>query len=215
MFPQKFRVGLEVIGISKYFYDKETANLEAFFSADLTEKFSAIFIAGGSDYSYSRYRDASFMMYDFNVKGIYFKAGVDANLLNPKKAAGTYSFGVGVRYGVTSYSYDISGINRENYWGHSEISVPSNNALAHYFEVVPSIRAEIIKNLSLGWSIGLRKMIYSGTSKDEIPLYLPGYGAGTKSISPAVSYFVIWNIPYKMRRVIIPPKYVAEDDEGN
>ena len=213
MFPQKFRIGVEVIGLSKYFYEKETAGIEAFFSADLTEKYSAIFIAGRSDYSSTLYRDETFMMYDFSVKGLYLKAGVDVNMLDVKKAAGKYSFGLGARYGITGYTYNVAGITRENYWGQFQTSIPERKALAHYFEVVPSIRAEIIKNFSLGWAISLRKMIYSGTEKDMKPVYVPGYGNGAKSISLAVSYFVIWHIPYKERRVIIPPKVQREIEE--
>lgn len=206
MFPLKYRVGLELTGVSRYFYEKEHAGLEASFSADLNEKLAPTVIAGASNYSYSRYRDAEMMMYDFRVKGFYIKPGVDFNLLNPKKAAGKYAFGVGFRYGLTGFSYSVPEINTENYWGRQQTSIPVNRALAHYVETTPAIRAEIMKNISLGWSVSLRKMISSGTEKEMQPVYLPGYGNATKPVSFALSYFIIWNIPHKIKRVVIHPE---------
>ena len=214
VFPLKFRVGFDLVGASKYFYEKDKANIEVFFSADLNEKLSGIFIAGRSDYTYSRYRDASFMMYDFNAKGFYVKTGVDFNLFNPKKSAGKYSFGVGFRYGIANYSYGFPKINFENYWGAYQTSIPKNRAWANYLEATPAIRAEVIKNISLGWSVSLRKMIFAGTGKDMKPIYLPGYGDGSKSFSFALSYFIIWSMPYKEKRVIVKPRYYDEEQEG-
>ena len=211
MFPLKFRIGFDVVGASKYFYDKDKANLEVYFSADHSEKLSAIFIAGRSDYTSSRYRDENLMLYDFNAKGLYFKTGVDLNLLNPKKAAGKYSLGTGFRYGIANYSYNVREINLESYWGRYQTSMSKNRTWAHYLEAVPAIRAEIIKNISLGWSVSLRKLLSAGTEKDMRPVYLPGYG-NSNSFSFALNYFIIWNIPNKEKRVVINPKVEPEED---
>ena len=212
MFPLKLRVGFDILGASKYFYDSKNANLEAFISVDRSEKLSLTFIAGRDDYKYSRYRDESLMMYDFKANGFYFKPGVDFNLLNPKKSAGKYSLGVGFRYGVSVYSYDVKEINTEGYWGRYQTSIPKNNTWAHYLEAAPTIRAEIIKNLNLGWSVSFKKIISTGTGKNTKPVYLPGYGDGSKSFSFALSYFIIWSKPYKEKRVIIHPREEPEED---
>jgi hypothetical protein len=145
------------------------------------------------------------MTYNFNSKGLYFKPGVDFNLLDPRKAAGKYSLGVGFRYGLTNYSYNVPKINIENYWGRYQTSIPRNRAWGHYLEASPAIRAEITKNISLGWSVSIRRLISAGT-KDMKPVYIPGYGDGTKPFSFALSYFVIWSKPYKEKRVIIHPR---------
>jgi hypothetical protein len=213
IFPLKYRVGFELIGASKYFYDKDRANLETYFSVDLDEKRSAILIAGRSNYTYSRQRDESFMMYNFNSKGFYLKTGIDFNMFKPQKAAGKYSLGVGFRYGITNYSYDFPEINFENYWGNYQTSIPKNRTWAHYLEATPAIRAEIVKNLSLEWSVGIRKMLSTGTGKDMKPIYLPGYGNGTKSLDFALSYFIIWNFSYKDKRVIILPPIEEEPED--
>jgi hypothetical protein len=211
-FPMKFRLGFELAGSTKYFYEKDRMNLEAYFSSDLNEKLSAIFIAGRSDYSYPRYRDSTFLMYDYRTKGYYFKAGFDINLLKPDKSQGKYSVGIGVRYGITHFRYEIPTITTENYWGKFQTSVPSTDEWAHYIEITPGVRAEVVKNLSVGWTVSLRKMIDPGTGSHLKPVYLPGYGNGSKSFSPALNYFIIWSIPFKNKRIIIQPE--EEEEEG-
>ena len=213
IFPLKYRVGFDIAGPAKYFYAKDGVDFEVYFSADRSERLAGIFMAGISDYSYTRNRDESLMMYKFNTKGFYFKTGVDFNLLNPKKAVGKYAFGVGFRYGLSNYSYNIPEINIESYWGRYQTSMQKSKAWGHYLEVAPAIRAEIMKNIGLGWSVNLRKLVSAGTGKNMKPVYLPGYGNGSKSFSFALNYFIIWNIPYKEKRVIIHPR--EEDIEEN
>jgi hypothetical protein len=215
MFPMKFRLGFELTGSSKYFYEKDRVNLEGHFSADLNEKIAAIITVGRSDYSYARYRDSTFLMYDYRTQGFYYKAGFDINLLKPKKGQGKYYVGVGLRYGMTHFTYNIPVITNENYWGRSQTSVPSTDEWAHYIEFTPGVRAEVIKNLSVGWTVSLRKMIDPGTGRHLKPVYLPGYGNGSKSFSSGLNYFIIWSIPYKNKRIIIQPEPEEEEDSNN
>lgn len=212
-FPLKFRLGFELAGSAKYFYEKDRVNLEGYFSLDLNEKISAIFVAGRSDYSYARYRDTSFLMYDYRTNGVYFRTGFDINLLKPDKSQGKYAVGIGFRYGLSHFKYEIPAITHENYWGRSVTSVPSTDEWAHFIEVTPSVRAEIVKNLSMGWSFSLRKIVDPGTGRHLKPVYLPGYGNGSKSFSPGFNYFIIWSIPFKNKRVIILPEPEEEEDE--
>jgi hypothetical protein len=213
MFPMKVRIGLEAAGSAKYFYEKDRANLEGYVSADLNEKYSFVFIAGRSDYKYARYRDSSFLMYDYRTKGFYFRTGIDINLLKPEKSEGKYSVNVGFRYGLSHFTYEIPAISHENYWGKSQSLVPSTDEWAHFVEFTPGVRAEITKNLSLGWTFSIRKIIDPGTGQHLKPVYLPGYGNGSKSFSPGMSYFVIWSIPFRTKRIIIQPKEEEEEDD--
>jgi hypothetical protein len=212
-FPLKIRMGFELAGSAKYFYEKDKVNLEGYISADLNEKYSFVFIAGRSDYSYARYRDTSFLMYDYRTTGFYFRTGFDVNLLKPEKSQGKYAVGFGLRYGLSHFTYDIPAITHENYWGKYQASVSPTDEWAHFIEITPYVRAEIIKNLSIGWTISLRKMIDPGTGQHLKPVYLPGYGNGSKSFSPGLSYFIIWSIPFKTKRIIIQPEEEEEEVE--
>ena len=213
-FPMKIRFGIEAAGSAKYFYEKDRVNFEGYFNIDLSEKYSFVFIAGRSDYSYARYRDTSFLMYDYRTKGTYFRTGFDVNLLKPEKSQGKYSVSVGIRYGLSHFTYEIPTITHKNYWGKYHTSVSSTDEWAHFFEFTPGVRAEITKNLSLGWAVSIRKIIDAGTGQHLKPAYLPGYGNGSKSFSPGISYYIIWSIPFKTKRIIILPEE-EEEDEGD
>ena len=213
-FPLKFRLGFEVAEPVKYFSNKDLLNIEGSFSTDLNEKISAIFIAGHTTYSSPKYRDTSFLLYDYRVKGLYFRAGFDINLLKPEKSQGKYAIGFGIRYGISHFKYEIPAITRENYWGRSVTSVPTTDEWAHYVEITPGVRAEVFKNISMGWTVSLRKMIDPGTGRHLKPVYLPGYGNGSKSFSPGFNYFIIWSIPFKNKQIIIQPEPEEEEDTG-
>ena len=58
-------------------------------------------------------------------------------------------------------------------------------------------------------------MLYSGTVKDLRPVNFPGFGDGTKTIATGLSYFIVWNIPYKKIQVILKKEVKEETDEDS
>ncbi|MGE5418983.1 MAG: DUF6048 family protein [Chloroflexota bacterium] len=204
--PLKIRTGIEVSGPAMYFFDKNILSTEANFSYDISEK-RALMIGGGYvNYNYSQHN------YDYKANGIFFKAGVDFNLMGPKKAQGKYFTGIGLHYGISRFSSEVPLLKTENYWGPVQTSVPSISGIAHFVEATPSVRAEIFRNVSIGWNINIRVLLSSGTGSDLRMLYLPGFGDAGKKVSTGLSYFITWNIPYRTKRVIILPP-APEDDE--
>jgi hypothetical protein len=75
------------------------------------------------------------------------------------------------------------------------------------------MRAEIFGNISMGWSISLRMLLYTGKYEDLKPMNFPGFGNAQKRFSTGFSYFIVWNIPYKKIRVIIKKEEPEEIDE--
>ena len=57
-------------------------------------------------------------------------------------------------------------------------------------------------------------LLYTGTGKNLRPVYFPGFGDGTKTITAGLNYFIVWNIPYKKIKVILK-KEVKEEPEDN
>ena len=84
---------------------------------------------------------------------------------------------------------------------------------AHFIEVSPGVRAEIFNNISVGWTVSIRMLLYSGSDKDLKPINIPGFGNGEKLVSTGINYFITWNIPYKKRRVIIPVEKPEDPDD--
>lgn len=205
--PLSMRAGIEITGPVIYLTDKNILNLEGWVARDVSEKMALFLGAGYSDYRYSQYN------YSYLSKGIFFKAGVDFNLLKPEISQGKYSAGAGLHYGITRFISETPSFSFENYWGAASSSISPMTLWAHYLEVSPGFRAELFRNFSIGWSVSIRKMIWSGKGKDLKPIYFPGYGTGGKTFSTAINYFISWNIPYKKIKVPVKIDTPEEPDE--
>ncbi len=207
LFPLKIRAGFDIIGPGIYMSDNNNLNIEGFLSFDRNEKMAYVAEGGYLNYKYSQYN------YDYTSTGVFARLGVDFNLLKPNKASGLYWAGIGLRYGLSHFSSETSSLNYENYWGEITSSIPSKKMTAHFLEVAPGVRAEVFKNLSMGWTIRLKLMLSGGGGKDLRPISIPGYGNGGRITNGGISYFITWNIPWKTKTVIIKPDLPDEDDE--
>jgi hypothetical protein len=204
--PLKIKVGVEVSGPAAYISDKNILNTEAYISTDINEKFAAVLAAGFLKYKYSQYN------YDYQNKGAFVRAGVDINLLKPEKSLGKYWVGIGLRYGLSMFNSEVPSYKHDNYWGPASSSIAPHTYWGHFIEASPGVRTEIFKNVSIGWTLSLRMLLYTGTGKDLKPIYFPGFGNATKTISTGLNYFIVWNIPYKKINVITK-KEVQEEPE--
>ena len=66
----------------------------------------------------------------------------------------------------------------------------------------------------MGWSVNIRKLVYTGAGKDLRPIYFPGYGKGGESMSFGISYFLVWNIPFKKIKVEVKKEEPEETQES-
>lgn len=212
MIPLKINAGIEAIGPVNYFINKKVLATEVYISVDRNEKRSYVLAGGYVNYEFSQYN------YDYLNKGIYIKFGPDFNLLKPKKSMGKYWGGIGFRYGLSHYQWQVPSLHQTNYWGEASSSIPVQKEWGHFLEATPGMRAEIFPHVSLGWSVSLRMLIHTGSSSDLKPIYFPGFGNAAKRFSTGFSYFIVWNIPYKKVRVITKkeePEETEEEDNTN
>jgi hypothetical protein len=206
-FPLKIKIGIEASGPAIYFTNKNVLNEEVYVAVDLNEKRAAYLSVGHLNYKYSQYN------YEYLNNGSFLKIGMDFNLLKPDKSQGKYFAGIGLRYGISRFSTETPFIERANYWGTTTNSLAKKSYWGHFIEFSPGIRTEIFKNVSLGWSVSLRMLLYSGTGNDLRPVNFPGFGDATKTISTAMSYYVIINIPYKKIKAVLRKDAPEEPDD--
>ncbi len=206
-FPLKIRAGFDISGPVIYFSDKSNLSLEGFISYDRNEKMALTIGGGYLDYSFVQYN------YDYRCKGIFIRTGVDFNLLKPEVSMGRYQAGLGLYYGLSFFNPETTTFNHQNYWGDVSSSIPRKTSLGHFLEVAPGVKAELLKNISIGWTIRLRVLISGGGGKDLRPIYFPGFGNGGKTVNAGFNYFLTWNIPFKKIRVITKPEVVEEPEE--
>jgi hypothetical protein len=205
--PMKINAGIEVIGPVNYFINNSKLSAEGYVSVDLNQKWAAALNAGYLDYQYSQYN------YSYLSKGFFIRAGGDFNMLKPKKSLGIYWGGLSLRYGLSRFEWEVPELSQTNYWGESASSIPANTKWGHFIEASPGMRAQIFRNFSMGWSINLRMLLYTGNYNGIKPIYFPGFGNAEKRISTGFSYFLVWHIPYKKTRVIIPKEEPQEEED--
>lgn len=207
LIPLKIKAGLEVSGPAIHYFDKNILNTEAYISVDMNEKISAVLGGGYLKYKYSQYN------YTFNDKGMFIRTGLDFNLLKPDKSQGKYYAGIGLRYGLSVFTSETPSFQHTDYWGITSSSIAQKTNWAHFLEVTPGVRTEIFRNFSMGWTISLRMLLYTGTGKDLRPIYIPGFGNGANRISTGIGYFFVWSIPYKKITVIMKKDVPEEPDD--
>jgi len=147
-------------------------------------------------------------------KGIMYKAsapytriGFDYNFLY-KKAHGNQVL-VGLRYGFTSFSYDIVDPYDGNFalnanieddvWGDMiPYSHTGMKSTMHWIELSAGVRAKVWKQFYMGWSLRFRYKLSASTGEYGDPYYVPGFGKyGSNTIG--VTYHLIYQLPFKKK----------------
>jgi hypothetical protein len=203
--PLHIRAAFDIYGPVNYFINRDNLNFEGLVILENDSKKSYVLEAGYQDFKYSQYN------YSYLSKGVFMKAGMDFNMIKPFAAAGKYYAGVGLRYGLSIYRSEVPSFKHENYWGTATGSVAPSVHAAHFIEISPGIKTELFKNVSIGWNIRLRLMVYTGTSKNLKPVSVPGYGNGSKVFSPGINYYIIFNFPYK--NVFVKPEVIKPSEK--
>lgn len=136
----------------------------------------------------------------FNVKAPYARIGVDYNLLKDKFQDNRLY--AGVRYGFSTYQYDIAGPAMvDPVWGGSEaFDLRGINCTSHWGEVVFGVEAKIFKNLHMGWLVRYKKEFASSKSDYAKPSCIPGYGYTTTESCWGGTYSVIFDLNWGKKK---------------
>jgi len=142
----------------------------------------------------------------YKMSAPYTRLGIDYNFLY-KKAHGNQLL-LGLRYGFSSFSYDINdpydGTQEranitDDVWGEK---LPYNHsdmkATMHWIEFNLGLRSHIWKQIYMGWSVRVRYKLSASTDKYGDPFYVPGFGEyGSNRIG--LTYHIIYLLPFKKR----------------
>lgn len=108
-------------------------------------------------------------------------------------------FYVGLRYGFSSFKYDITDITINSpYWQETyQESILNQKSKAHWWEFVAGIRVKIINNLYMGWSVRYKNAFSVSKNLQSSPWYIPGFG--TKDSKLGFAYTISYNIPIRTK----------------
>lgn len=167
------RVGVDLHRLTKSFYDKDYKGLEIVGDYRITKKFYIAGELGNEDKTVDDDR------FKFTTKGTYFKVGFDYNAYENWLDMENMIY-AGMRYGVSSFSQTLNTYtiyDPTNYYGENTIvsGEKFNGLTASWIEVVGGVKAKIINNLYLGFSVRLNYLVSNKKPNTFDNLYIPGF----------------------------------------
>ncbi len=135
--------------------------------------------------------------FNYEMNGNYFRLGLNYNLTNYKQRLDRDIFFIGARIANSSFSHQVNNINITNAWGGYDTNIPAAKIKAQWVEGLIGLRAEIVRNFYMGFSIRVKSMISHTDYKNLTPYWIPGFGKSGNLLSTGVSYSVFYAIPIK------------------
>ncbi|MDD3195734.1 MAG: DUF6048 family protein [Paludibacter sp.] len=122
---------------------------------------------------------------DFTGTGMFYRVGLDFNLLKSMSTQAVKNkFLLGARLGYSNFFYDISNISYIDEYKGADITgnIIGLQSKSLWFEIVGGIRIEILKNVSVGWSVRIKNQLGEPEAGAIIPWYIPGFGQTGSSV---------------------------------
>lgn len=189
------RVGADLYKIARSFYDDDYKGFEI--TADYRYS-KRIYIAGELG---NENKTTDEPQLNFTTKGSFFKLGADYNMYENWLDMENM-ITIGARYGFSSFSQKLNSYkiyNANPYFtddsGLMNDSREFKGLSAHWLEIVAGVKAEILNNVFLGFSLRLNYLLTQKEPNDFENLYIPGYnrtydGKFGVGFNYSISYFI-------------------------
>ena len=194
--PQRYgiRFGVDLLKIARTVYDKNYKGFEIVGDYRLTKKY---YLAGEIGNENKTTNDDRV---NFTTKGTYFKVGADYNIYENWLDMENL-ITLGMRYGVSSFSQELNSYSiyapyPSPFEGQSAIVPRKFDGLsAHWIEVVAGVKAEVINNVFLGFSVRLNHLVSNKKPDNFDNLYIPGFNRTYEAdfgvgFNYSISYFI-------------------------
>lgn len=194
------RIGTDLIKASRNFWDKNYTGFEI--SADYRiDKRKYIAFEFGSEDKFKAEDQLS-----FTTKGMFGRIGLDYNVYENWLDMNNMIF-VGGRYGYANMSQTLNSFNVYETSSYFPVqtfhpNLKTSGLSAHWLEFVTGVKAEVAKNLFLGFTFRMKFLVAQKQPADFENLYIPGYGKKfSGNIGAGFNYSIMYNIPlYKKQK---------------
>lgn len=188
------RVGADLYKLTRSFYDKNYQGLELVGDYRLTKNY---YIAGELGNEKITVDDTRL---DFTTTGTYFKVGFDYNVYENWLDMENMVY-VGMRYGVSSFSQQLNSYKIYAPYPQLDPNIEINSGeeykglSASWAEVVVGMKAEVINNIYVGFSVNMKYLVTNKTPENFDNLYIPGFhrtydGNFGVGFNYSISYFI-------------------------
>ena len=168
------RFGIDVYKLSKSFYEKNYRGLELVADYRVAKSY---YLAGEFGNENQTTDDTRL---NFTTKGSYIKVGFDYNCYENWLDMENMVY-IGLRYGASTFSQDLNSYkiyNRNSYFGESPTQISGEKFTglsAQWLEFVAGIKAKVINNVFVGFSIRINKLLSNRKPETFDNLYIPGF----------------------------------------
>ncbi len=188
------RFGADLFKLTRSFYDKNYKGIEFVGDYRLTKNYYLAAELGNENKTTEDDR------LNTKAKGTYIKAGFDYNSYENWLDMRNMVF-IGLRYGASSFSQQLNSYklyNTSTYFPEAPTVVSGekfNGLSAQWLEVVVGMKAEVLKNIYVGFSVRMNKILSNTKPENFDNLYIPGFnrtynGDFGVGFNYTVSYFL-------------------------
>jgi hypothetical protein len=139
---------------------------------------------------------------DYKSSGSYSRVGIDYNILQAENVNDKNIVVVGLRYGFTLAKQQVNSYTIDSYWEPVTGNFGSQNYSAHWTELIFGMKAEIIHNIYMGWTIRGKILLDKKDLGMPPTFFIPGYGKASHSFNADFTYTVSYNLPWDFRKSI-------------
>lgn len=192
-FFQGIHVGVDVFGFLSQAFGSDATTTEVSVEANLMNRFFPVLEIGYG--SMDTTNDETDIHYKTSAP--FFRVGVNYNVFYKKPHLPGY-FTVGLRYGHSSFKYDIQSPDLvDPNWGHTSVPFDYQGVKTSvgWMELVVGLRANVFQNFYMGFTARYRSRLSMKENENSEPYYIPGYGRG-KSTNLGITYNLIYKLPF-------------------
>lgn len=188
------RFGADIFKLARSFYDKNYKGIEFVGDYRLTKNYYLAAELGNENKTTEDDR------LNTTAKGTYIKVGFDYNSYENWLDMRNMVF-IGLRYGASTFSQQLNSYklyNTSTYFPEAPTVVSGdkfNGLSAQWLEVVVGMKAEVLKNIYVGFSVRMNKILSNTKPENFDNLYIPGFnrtynGDFGVGFNYTVSYFL-------------------------
>lgn len=190
-FRPSVTIGLELSNFARQWLEPETRQMEASLSWEWRENWFFSFEGGSLDIGIER------PTHDYSSRGWFLRAGFDYNLFE-RSARNLHDLILfHFRYGYGQLDHSSSKILLGNpYWGQYQTFLDNELFQAHWLEVGAGIRARVLANFYMGWSIRGRLILSRTADPAMSPYIISGFGPNANNTRAMINYSIYYRFPY-------------------
>jgi hypothetical protein len=135
--------------------------------------------------------------FNYSSRGYYIRLGTDFNIFKPKNPKDKSEVFWGLRYGYgRMWDHSDNVVISDDVWGDYKTSLPERALNNHWVELVGGVKAEIVNNFYLGWTIRWRVRVIGSSFNSFTPYIIPGFGYGSNRSNIGFNYYMFYRLPF-------------------